>query len=106
MLCSASQGPRPEIVRFLGLPLYLAERCCENLQSARGLARYKSGPAITWLVDVTIYYTIFQKQFSISPPTSPVFTHKILLKKLAMENADWFRLFSLQGKNSFQNVNN
>ena len=74
---------------FFGLLLYLAERCCENLQSARGLARCKSGPATTWLVDVTIYCTIFQKQFSISPSTSPVFTHKILLKKLSTENADW-----------------
>ena len=32
---------------------------------------------ITWIVDVTIYCSIFQKQFSISPPTSPVFRHKI-----------------------------
>ena len=36
---------------FFGLRLHLAERCCKNLQSARGLARCKFGPAITWLVD-------------------------------------------------------
>ena len=65
------------------LHLYLAERCCENLQRARGLARCKFGPAITWLVDVTIYCTVFQKQFNISPPTSPVFTHKILFFKIS-----------------------
>ena len=69
--------------------LCLAERRCENLQSARGLARCKSGPAITWLVDVTIHCTIFQKQFSISPPTSPVLRTKYFKKSLAMENADW-----------------
>ena len=74
---------------FFGLHLYLAKRCCKNLQSARGLARCKPSPTITWLVGVTIYCTIFQKQISISPPTSPVFTHKILKKTLAMENADW-----------------
>ena len=28
---------------FFGLHLYLARRCCENLQSAKGLAQYKSG---------------------------------------------------------------
>ena len=66
---------------FFGFHLHLAERCCKNLQSARGLARCKSGPAITWLVDVTIYCTIFQKQFINLPPTSPVFTHKIIKKK-------------------------
>ena len=42
----------------LNTPL-LAERCCENLQSAKGLARCKFGPAITWLVGVAIYCTIF-----------------------------------------------
>ena len=68
---------------FFGLQLYLAKRCCENLQSARGPARSKFGPAIKWLVDVTIYCTIFQTQFSNSPPTSPVFTNKILKKKIS-----------------------
>ena len=68
---------------FFDLQVYITKRRCENLQSARGLARCKSGPAITWLVDVTIYCTIFQKQFSISPPTSPVCRHKILFKKIS-----------------------
>ena len=38
------------LLTFYGLHLHLAERCSENLQSARGPARCKSGPAITWLV--------------------------------------------------------
>ena len=38
----------------------LAGRSCESLQSARGPARCNTGPAITWLVSVTIYCTIFQ----------------------------------------------
>ena len=29
---------------FSGLPLYLAERCCENLQSARVLTHCQFGP--------------------------------------------------------------
>ena len=53
-------GPRAQMVRLFFLHLYLAGRACENPQSARGLARRKSGPAITWLVGVTIYCTIFQ----------------------------------------------
>ena len=40
--------------------LHLAGRSCENPQSARDPARCKSGPAITQLVGVTIYCTIFQ----------------------------------------------
>ena len=52
-------APRPNCKSFFGLHLYLAERCCENFQSARDPARCKSGPAITWLVGVTIYCTIF-----------------------------------------------
>ena len=69
---------------FFGLHLYLAGRCCENPQSTRGNAQCKSGPGIKWLVSVTIYWTIFQKQFI---STLPVFTHKILLKKSARWNA-------------------
>ena len=45
---------------FFFLHLYLAERSCKNPQSVRGPARCKSGPAITWLVSVNIYCTIFQ----------------------------------------------
>ena len=59
---------RSHLKTFYGLHLHLAERCCENLQSARGPARCKSGPAVTWLVSATIYCTIFQKQFINSPP--------------------------------------
>ena len=48
---------RSNLKTFYGHHLHLAERRCENLQSARGPARCKSGPAITWLVSVTIYRT-------------------------------------------------
>ena len=61
--------PRAQMVRlFFFLHLYLAGRSCENPQSARGPARFKSGPAITWLIGVTISCTIFQLQFNNSPP--------------------------------------
>ena len=53
-------GPRAQMVRLFFLHLYLAGRSCEDPQSARGPARCKFGPAITWLVGVTIYCTIFQ----------------------------------------------
>ena len=79
---------RSNLETFYGLHLHLAERCCENLQSARGPARFKSGPAITWLVSVTIYCTIFQQQFINSPPHRQFLRTKYFLKKLAMENAD------------------
>ena len=75
-------------IYIFGRILYLAEIGRKNLQSARDLERCKSGRAITCLVDVIIYCTIFQKQFSISPPTSPVLRKKYFKKKLAMENAD------------------
>ena len=39
-------APRSNPKTFFGLYLHLAERCCENLQSARGLARFKFGPAM------------------------------------------------------------
>ena len=63
-----------------GLHLYLAERCCENLQSARGPARCKSDPAISWLVSETIYCTIFQQQFSNSPPPRQFFAQNTFKK--------------------------
>ena len=57
---STVPGPRAQMVRhFFDLHLYLAGRSCENPQSARGPARCKSGPAITWLVGVIFYCTIF-----------------------------------------------
>ena len=42
---------------FFGLHLYLPGRCCKNSLSARGPAHCKSGPGITCLVSVTIYFT-------------------------------------------------
>ena len=80
---------RSNLKTFYGLHLYLAERCCKNLQSAKGPTPCKSGPAITWLVGVTIYCTIFQWQFINSPPPRQFLRSKYLKKKLAMENADW-----------------
>ena len=54
-------GPRAQMVRlFFYLHLHLAEGSCENPESARGPAQCKSGPAITLLVGVTFYCTIFQ----------------------------------------------
>ena len=39
-----NKGSRAQMVRlFFGLHLYLAGRCCENLQSAKGPAQYKFG---------------------------------------------------------------
>ena len=54
----------------------------------QGPAQCKSGPAITWLVSVTIYCTIFQQQFINSPPYLASFYAQNTLKKIAMENAD------------------
>ena len=69
-------GPRAKMERlFL---LYLAGRCCENLQSARSPAKYKSGPGNNMLVVVTNYCTTFHKPFI---STSPVLRDKMLLKK-------------------------
>ena len=42
---------------FFGLHLYLPEKCCKNSLSARGPVQCKSGPGITCLVSVTIYFT-------------------------------------------------
>ena len=72
---------------FFGLHQHLAERCCKNLQSARGPARCKYGPAITWLVSVTIYYTIFNNNSLIHLHRASFYAQNTL-KKLAMENAD------------------
>ena len=60
-----AQCPALRWQNFFCLYLYLAGRCCENLQSARGPAYYKSGPEITWFVSVTIYCIIFTDN---SPP--------------------------------------
>ena len=41
---STSKGSHAQMVRlFFGLHLYLAGRCCENLQSVKGPAQNKSG---------------------------------------------------------------
>ena len=80
------ERPRAQMVFFFGLPLYLAESCCNNPQCTRGTVQYKSIPGIRWLVGVTIC-TIFQLQ---STSTSPVFCKKTLLKKkLAEASAHW-----------------
>ena len=78
---------RSNLKTFYGLHLHLAERCWENLQSVKNPARCKSGPAITWLVSVTIYCAIFQQQFINSPPPRQFLRTKYF-KKIVMENAD------------------
>ena len=54
------QGLRAQMVKiFFGLHIYLAGRCSENYEIARGYAQCKSARAIIWLVGETIYCTIF-----------------------------------------------
>ena len=43
-------APRSDNKTLFGLHLYLAERCCENTHSAKGLAQCKPAGAITRLV--------------------------------------------------------
>ena len=59
-LWHSARASRSDGETFFYLYLYLAGRSSENPQSARGPARCKSGPAITWLVGVTFYCIIFQ----------------------------------------------
>ena len=79
---------RSDLKTFFGLHLHLAEKCFENLQSARVPARPKSGPAITWFFSVTIYRTIFQQQFINSLPPRQFLRTKYFLKNENMKNAD------------------
>ena len=44
---------------FFGFYQHLAGKCCKNLQSAKHPTQRKFGPAITWLVSVTICSTLF-----------------------------------------------
>ena len=63
---------------FFGLHLYLAGRCCENHQSARGPAQRKSLPGNNMVVDVTSYCTFFNNN---SPLPRQFLRDKILLKQ-------------------------
>ena len=57
------QGPRAHMVRHLfGFHLYLAGRCCENLQSTRSPMHRKPGPRNNMLINTShhLYCTIFQ----------------------------------------------
>ena len=74
-------GPRAQMVRlfFLSSPIF-GRKILLNPQSARGPARCKSGPEITWLVGITIYCTIFQQQFSNSSPPPQLSRSKNLKK--------------------------
>ena len=45
-------APWSDDITFFGLHLSLAERCYENLQSAKGLRNVNPAWAITWLVGV------------------------------------------------------
>ena len=80
-------APRSNRKTFFGLPLYLAERSCKNPQSARGPARCKSGPVITWLVDVTSIVLFFNNN-SVIYLQPPSFCAQNTQKKLAVENVD------------------
>ena len=78
----SAKAPRSDRRTFFGLHLHLVGRCCKNPLSARGPAQCKFCPGITCLVNVAIYRTVFQKRFT---TTSPLFTLKILFKKIARE---------------------
>ena len=81
-------APRSNRKTFFDLPPYLAERSCKNPLSARDPARCKSGPAITWLISVAIYCTIFNN-ISVIHLHLPSFYAQNTLKKLALKNADF-----------------
>ena len=64
---------------FFGLHLYSAGRCCKNPQSARAPRNLNPArAAITKLVGVAIYCTIFNKS---SPPPRQFLGDKILFEK-------------------------
>ena len=60
------QRHRAQMVRFfLDLHLYLARRFCENLFKVPGAqCNVNLARSITWLVSVTMYFTIIQQQFT------------------------------------------
>ena len=60
ILWHSAWASRSDGETFFYLLLYLAGKSCENLQNARGQARCKSGPAITRLLGIAVYCTIFQ----------------------------------------------
>ena len=72
------QGPRAQIVRFCLLHLYLAGRCCENLQSAWGSAQCKYGQGNNVVSRRNHLLYIFQSQFT---SISPVFTRQNAFEK-------------------------
>ena len=63
---------------FFGLHLYLAERCCKNLQNAKGPAHVNSAPTITWQVGLTSIVSFLNNN---PPPPLRFLRDKILLKK-------------------------
>ena len=63
---------------FFGLPLYLAEKCCENLQSAKGHAQYKSGEGN----NIVSIVSIVPFSNNNPPPPRQLLCDKILLKKI------------------------
>ena len=58
-----ARAPRSDCDFFWSSPI-LAGRCYKNPQSARGPLQCKSGPKITWLVNVTIYCIFFNSNTS------------------------------------------
>ena len=67
------QGPRAHRRLFFGLHLYLAVKYCENPKVPGAQLNVNPARAITWLVGVTIYRTLFSNN---SPPPRQFYATK------------------------------
>ena len=85
------QGLRAQMVRlFFGLHLYLARRCCENLQSARGPARCNSGPGNNMITLVSRRdHLLYHFSIAIHLHLSNYYATKYFWNKLAKGNVRW-----------------
>ena len=77
------QEPHAQIVRLFLVFTYIWQEDVAKVQKchgprARSPTQCKSDPAMTWLVDVTIYCTLFNNK---SPPPRQFLRDKTLLKK-------------------------
>ena len=52
----------------------------QKSQGARGPTQCKSGPAITWFVGLTMYFTFFNNNL---PPPRLFLCNKVILKKIS-----------------------
>ena len=80
-------SPRSNRKTFFGLPLYLAENFTKIPKVPGAQCDVKSGPAITLVIRVTIYCTIFNNN-SIIYLQLPSLYAQNTFKKIATENAD------------------